>query len=94
MTSDELDRMELLWQRRLPIKVIADRLGYSIPRIRQVVSGHRDRFPARRHDISVDEKQRQIKRILNGEVSKQDVSTELNVRLSTVERWMREGRRT
>lgn len=48
MTIDELEKMERLWNERVPVRVIADEIGYSESTIEKAARMDRRRFPCRR----------------------------------------------
>lgn len=90
MTDEELDRMELLWRRRVRIRDIANELGYSACRISQVASENRYRFPNRRHKVDSKRMEVWVERILAGRATIGDATRDMGVSRETVRKRLHE----
>lgn len=90
MTDDELDRMELLWLRRVPIKDIADTLGYSRATIAVVARNDRKRFPYRRNRVDDGRLAIWLERIRAKRATLDDAAHALGIHRETVRRRLHE----
>lgn len=90
MTDDELDRMELLWLRRVPIKDIADKLGYSRATIAVVARNDRKRFPYRRNRVDDGRLAIWLERIRAKRATLDDAASALGIHRETVRRRLHE----
>ena len=90
MTDDELDRMELLWLRRVPIKDIADALGYSRATITITACNDRDRFPYRRNRVDDSRLAIWFERIRAKRATLDDAASALGIHRETVRRRLHE----
>jgi len=92
MTEDELDQAEVLWRRKVPVKEIARRLGYSEQGLQYNLRKNRDRFPPRRVNRIKDiESELGIwfDRILAGRATIHDVATKFGVSDESVKKRLR-----
>lgn len=93
MTEEELSVMERLWSMNVPVKQIAEVLGYSTDTIINKAADHRHRFPYRKRRFSRAVREEWTEEILSGRRTKKDAMAELGVCDETVNRWLRERRR-
>lgn len=84
MTEAELDRFELLWKRRTPVKRIAKELGYSVNSILSIASRNRDRFPYRHRPVDNKKMDVFVERIIDNRMTVDDAARLLNVNSATV----------
>ena len=84
MTEAELDRFELLWKRRIPVKQIAKELGYTPQTLNETASKNRERFPYRRNKIDDNRLSIWIERILAGRAGVAQTAKKLGISEDTV----------
>jgi transposase len=89
MTSGELDRLELLWKRKVSLKQIAKELGYSVDGVMYWITKDRERFPARRHKPDERRLSILIPSIIAKKMTCEAAARELGVSTNTVRRRVR-----
>lgn len=92
MTEDELNQAEVFWKRKVPVKEIARRLGYSEQGLQYNLRKNRDRFPLRRvNRINEIESELDVwfDRILAGCMTIHDVATKFGVSDESVRKRLR-----
>lgn len=93
MTEDDLAVMELMWLRRIPVKTIAERLGYGVSTIQSYAKMDRERFPRRHRAVNKDAIWPVVREVLEGSKSARDAARELNISEESVMKRVRGLRR-
>lgn len=94
MTSEELDIMEDMWRKRMPIRKIAEAIGYSKSHVTYVAMRNRDRFPRRHNKIKGTESEQRLKRELaiarieSGRSTPEIEAERLGLNVWTVKNWI------
>ena len=92
MTTGELRRMAELWAGAMPVKQIAQKLGYSPSYIRDVAHRNREMFPARHRRRPKAERDQWADRVISGELGVRECARQAGCNPVTVRKWARDRR--
>lgn len=84
MTEDELDKMELLWKRRVRVADIASKLGYTEQTVYANARMHRDRFPTRHKKVRYGDMMLWVERVRAGRCTIAEAAKALGVSYESV----------
>ncbi len=91
MTDDQLEELGNLWRLGMPVRDIADLMGYTYSTIMYELDRHRDLFPQRRKQTPEKVKRACVARIRAGKSTIGAEAKELGVAFVTVYRWVKKS---
>lgn len=90
MTEETLNEIERLWRDGVPLKDIADAVGYTKQYVALTVCKDRKRFPYRREKTPIHTREKWVARINAGRITKAETAKLLGMHYQTIDRWVRE----